>query len=323
MAFFPKLIAGPLVRPQVFLQQLAGPASRPTGARLREAAGLLLLGLFKKIVIADSLAVIGETAFRAAGWPNGGQFAAPLYWQGFYLYAFQIYADFSGYTDLARGSARLLGIELPENFRQPYLSITVTDFWNRWHMSLTQWFREYMYFPLARGLLARLDRRRTTLVQALANLITMGVIGLWHGAAWTFVAWGLWHGLCLTLERWAGYRPAGRWSKLAAGMVTFHSVALGWVLFGARSFGEAQRFIAGLFSLEQLQWVSYFAPPVLVTAALVLGIDLAISRQVGERNLWPAWRPVLVTAAVMLLIGLHLLGWARGAETRPFIYGQF
>jgi hypothetical protein len=122
---------------------------------------LLLLGLFKKLVIADSLTSQAAVAFRASALPEAGdQFLTPLYIQGFYLYAVQIYADFSGYTDIARASAGLLGVKLPENFQQPYLSATISDFWNRWHMSLTQWFREYLYFPLTRKMLAFMRPRK-------------------------------------------------------------------------------------------------------------------------------------------------------------------
>ena len=324
LAYFPKLIAGPLVRPQVMLEQLHAAANRPTAARVGEAAGLLLLGFFKKRLVADSLAVMADTAFQAAGWPAGGVFATPLYVQGFYLYAFQIYMDFAGYTDIARGSALLLGVDLPLNFRQPYLAATVTDFWNRWHMSLTAWFREYVYFPLTRGLLGLTGRRYPAVVQVTANLITMAVIGLWHGGALTFLVWGLWHGLGLTVERWAQYRPTGRWQRLIAGVITFHVVGVGWVFFRAGSMAEARRFITGLFAFEQMQWLGYFAPPVLLVASLILALDLAALGAV--KLVGPPWeraKPVLVVAAIVALVGLGLLDLAQGANSRPFIYGQF
>lgn len=324
LAFFPKLIAGPMVRPQAFLQQLDVPAVRPTTGQLGQAAGLLLLGLFKKRFIADSLAVLADTAFRAADWPGGGAFSTPLYWQGFYLYAFLIYADFSGYTDIARASALLFGMELPENFRQPYLAVTLTDFWNRWHMTLTQWFREYFYFPLTRSLLGLTQRRFAGTVQVAANLVTMTVIGLWHGAAWTFIIWGLWHGAGLTLERWARFRPVGRWRQLAAGLLTFHAVALGWLFFRATSGGAALRFLRGLLAFEQMHWLSYYAPVVLVTAALIFALDLVSGGYLRlPEHWWARWRPTLVLAALVALICLGLLDLARGGESRPFIYGQF
>jgi alginate O-acetyltransferase complex protein AlgI len=324
LAFFPKLIAGPLARPQDFMRQVSAPAPRPGRDEISSALGLLLLGLVKKVLIADSLASLADTAFRAASLTSGAHFPTPLYLQGFYLYAFQIYADFSGYTDLARGSAALLGFGLPENFRQPYFAVTLGDFWNRWHMSLTAWFREYLFFPFSRWLLARGRRQHAERAQVFANLATMALIGLWHGAAWTFVLWGLWHGVLLTVERLARIKPAGRLPRLAAGLVTFHLVAVGWVLFRADSLASAGRFLAGLLSAQQMEWLGYYAPGVLLTAGLVLGIDwLASSRAAPVAGLWPRLRPVAITAGVVVLLVLGLLSYARCGDARPFIYGQF
>ncbi len=184
MAFFPKLIAGPLVRPANFFSQLSQPATRMDRDRVTASLRLLILGLVKKILIADSLASMAMVAFRAASTPSHGElFPSPIYIQGFYLYAFQIYTDFSGYTDIARASAAFLGFNLPENFRQPYLSSTVTMFWNHWHMSLTQWFREYLFFPLSRKFLQVFKRQHALAIQTMTTLITMTLIGFWHGAA--------------------------------------------------------------------------------------------------------------------------------------------
>jgi D-alanyl-lipoteichoic acid acyltransferase DltB (MBOAT superfamily) len=302
LAFFPKLIAGPLIRPAAFFQQISQPAARPSAPRLREALGLLGLGLFKKIVIADSLASLAEVAFSAAATPAGTTFPTPLYWQGFYLYAFHIYADFSGYTDLARASARLLGLDLPDNFQQPYLAPTLGAFWNRWHMSLTQWFREYLFFPLSRTLLNLTQRRFARAIQIAVNLITMTLIGLWHGAAWTFVAWGLWHGLLLSIERWLDIKPTRTWQKLLGALITFHCVGLGWVLFRADSFASAGRFLIGLVNGQQLLWFAHYGPLILVCAD---------------------WRPIFLTAGLMMVLVLWILAAVRGVDAQPFIYGRF
>jgi D-alanyl-lipoteichoic acid acyltransferase DltB (MBOAT superfamily) len=227
-----------------------------------------------------------------------------LYWQGFYLYTFQIYADFSGYTDIARASALLLGFDLPENFQQPYLSSTPAVFWNRWHMTLTQWFREYLFFPVSRWLSLATGRRRPRLVQATANLLTMTLIGLWHGPGWTFVAWGLWHGVLLTLERLSGLKPAGRLQKIAAGLVCFHLVALGWVLFRADTFAAAARFVRGMLAFEQMGWLPNFLPPVLLAGGLIFALDA-------------------LAAGLLAVAGLTLLKLVNGGDARPFIYGQF
>jgi len=160
--------------------------------------------------------------------------------------------------------------------------------------------------------------------QVIANLATMLLIGLWHGAAWTFVLWGLWHGALLTVERLARFKPAGRSQRLAAGLLTFHLVGLGWVLFRADSVASAGRFFAGLFSAQQMQWLGYYAPSVLLTGALVLGIDGLAARRAGAAAaLWVRVRPITVAAGVVVLVVLGLLSYARGGDARPFIYGQF
>ncbi|MFC1878695.1 MBOAT family O-acyltransferase [Chloroflexota bacterium] len=325
MAFFPKLIAGPLIRPQRFLAQLETGRGVFPRQQMAPALQLLLLGLFKKIVIADSLASLADVAFRAADFPGAGlSFPTPLYIQGFYLYAFQIYADFSGYTDIALASAGLLGFELPENFRQPYLAATVTDFWNRWHISLTQWFREYMFFPLSRSMLKATRRAYPRLVQISANLITMAVIGLWHGAAWSFIAWGAWHGILLSFERLLKYKPGPGWRAFLSGLLSFHLVGLGWVLFRSSSLAAAQRFLGGLFAFQQMDGLWSYLPPILLAAGLVFGIDLLASARLPLlAGRLKNWRATLSIAALVLLVGLSLLGLARGADARPFIYAQF
>ena len=329
LAFFPKLIAGPLVKPASFLAQTGAPPACPTGQALRAALGLLLLGLVKKIVIADNLASMAEAALRAANLAavsgfSGAQFPTPLFIQGFYLYAFYIYADFSGYTDIARASAALFGFQLPENFRQPYLSGTVNDFWNRWHMSLTQWFREYLFFPLSRLLLQRAGRRYPFLLQSAATLTTMLLIGLWHGAAWMFIAWGLWHGLLLALENVLKFKPARRWQSLLGGLVTFHLVGVGWVLFASASFAAAWEFLRGLFAMQQMAWLPYYLPSILAAALAVLAVDLAASDKLrlSERIPQPI-RQAIIVAGITLVLSLIVLNLAHSQAPKPFVYGNF
>lgn len=325
MAFFPKLVAGPLVRPDNFLSQLIQPATRPDRNVIRGALGLLLLGLFKKIVIADSLASLSEVAFRAAGRDAGAAlFPSALFWSGFYLYSFLIYADFSGYTDMARSSAILLGFNLPENFRQPYLAENITVFWNRWHMSLTQWFREYLFFPLSRGLLIRTGRRYARLIQIIVTLITMTLIGIWHGIAWTFLAWGVWHGVLLVVNQQQNWKLEKRWQKLGMGIITFHLVGMGWVFFGSSSLEAAGRFFHGMLNFSGPAGWEIFLPPVILCAILVFSIDLVQGGFVRIPSRFdPAVKPVLVVASVVLLICLAAIYQAKGGDARPFIYGQF
>ena len=324
LTFFPKLLAGPLVRTSDLRSQLV----RSNGALSRRglglAAGLLLTGLFKKIVIADGLGSLADAAYRAAQIPGAAEsFPTPLFWQGFYLYAIQIYADFSGYTDLARGSAALLGFDLPLNFRRPYFAVGLGDFWNRWHMSLTQWFREHLFNPLTRVTLQR-GRLPRSLAQVVVTLLTMVAIGLWHGASWMFVAWGLWHGVLLSVERLSRFSPRTWRGRLALSLVTFHVVGLGWILFRSPSLEAAGQFALGLFAFRQLHWAWFYLAPVLWAGALVVGLDAAetIARRMTPGALaW--WKPIAAIAGALVVAVLMLLSWARGSQALPFIYGQF
>jgi alginate O-acetyltransferase complex protein AlgI len=323
LAYFPKLVAGPFVRPAEFFRRLKDPPRRLPPAEARSAAGLLLSGLFKKVVIADGIAALADVAFRAAAAPNASGFPSPLYLAGFYLYAVQIYADFSGYTDLARGSSALLGIPLPENFNRPYFSVSISDFWNRWHMTLTAWFREYLFFPLSRWWLNASGRRFPRLIQSGATLITMALVGLWHGAAWTFVLWGLWHGALLAVDQQWKWNPTGRLGKILSGLLTFHLVGLGWIVFRSPTPAAAGRFLAGMFSFAQLGWAVHYLPPALLALALVLGLD-------ALRTLAPRFprgaqflRPAAVAAAATVVGGLWLLQGISQTGAAPFIYGAF
>jgi len=320
LAFFPKLIAGPLVNPKQFLDELHHLPDRLSGTDQSAALRLLLSGLVKKVLIADSLASLAEVAFRAAGQPGNPSFPTLLFIQGFYLYAIEIYADFSGYTDLARGSALLLGFHLPENFRQPYLSTTVADFWNRWHMSLTAWFREYFFFPLSRALLIRTRQRWSRQIQVSVNMLTMILIGFWHGANWTFVAWGAWHGLLISFQRLTGWKPQKGWQTILSTLITFHLVGIGWVLFHSSDFAGVVRFFAGMTSLKNLYWIPDFWPPLLLAGGMMTGLDL-IER--GSLSLPKRIQQVGIITAVVVLTGLTVLALVRGSDVHPFIYGNF
>jgi alginate O-acetyltransferase complex protein AlgI len=218
LLFFPHLIAGPIIRPGSFFPQIRN-AHRLSWSRVEIGARLFLLGLFKKAVIADQLAQVVDPVFAA---PDA--FASGTLWIAALCYSVQIYCDFSGYSDMAIGSAWALGLKLPTNFRMPYFSANPAEFWRRWHISLSSWLRDYLYIPLGGNRKGRFATYRNL-------MITMLLGGLWHGAAWTFVAWGAWHGLLLALHRaipwpaWTGARALHP-VKVA---ITFLLVTLGWV----------------------------------------------------------------------------------------------
>lgn len=228
VSFFPQLVAGPIERASSLLPGLRR-AVRFSYEGVRSGAWLMAVGFIKKVVIADRLAPIVDKVYGDPGTAGGYHLLIATY-----LFAAQIYCDFSGYSDIAVGCARTLGVDLMTNFRRPYAAASIREFWSRWHISLSTWFRDYLYVPLGgnRGSSARTS----------ANIFTVFLLsGLWHGANWTFVAWGALHGLYLLIERAVALteRPAAGWRCRARVFATFHAVCLGWIFFRADSLSAA------------------------------------------------------------------------------------
>jgi D-alanyl-lipoteichoic acid acyltransferase DltB (MBOAT superfamily) len=309
LSFFPHLVAGPIVRASDLLPQFARPA-----VLTKEAAahGLLLIawGLFKKTVIAAGLAtLLVDPVFF-----DPGAHTAPDLLFAAYGYAVQIYCDFSAYSDMAIGLAALLGYQFPRNFDQPYRSPSLQEFWRRWHISLSSWLRDYLYIPLggSRGGLAR------TCVNV---MITMLLGGLWHGAAWTFVAWGALHGAALCVERvWRTIRPAAKPMPAWAGvLITFHVVVLSWILFRSESFGAALAYLKGFG-----RWGGLEATTPLAIVLIALGLMLhALPPRAIEGT--ARWIKRLPSPAAGIAVGLAILlvEAMRDPGVAPFIYYQF
>jgi alginate O-acetyltransferase complex protein AlgI len=308
VSFFPQLVAGPIVRAADFLPQLHRP---PVVTREAFQSGLLLVfrGVFKKVVIADLLAVLAVDA--VFGDPS--RFSSLELLLALYGYAFQIYNDFSGYSDVAIGAARMLGYEFPKNFDRPYLARNVRDFWSRWHISLSTWLRDYLYIPLGGN---RGPRWMTT-----RNLmLTMLLGGLWHGAAWTFVLWGAWHGLLLVFSRGAGRlpvvaSPARVWGQR---LVTFHLVLVGWLLFRAQDLATLTAYARGLLALD----VGLRLSPL-----YVLVLALAAFAHFSPRESLDRWGarflrlPEPLQGAAYAALLLAFCGLSAGGPS--FIYFQF
>lgn len=254
VVFFPALAAGPIDRAERFTQDLRNDFS-PTHDEVLLAGQRIFLGLFKKFVIADTLAIIAlndalATQVRTMGWM----------WIIVYAYAFQIYFDFSGYTDIAIGIARLVGVKLPENFAAPYIKPNLTQFWNSWHMSLTQWFRSYFFHPFNRWMRGVKSLPAWVMI-LFGQVTTMLLIGLWHGITPNFILWGLWHGMGLFLQnRWSEfirtrYPHSGQDNRLrpvlsiGGVLLTFHFVALGWVFFALSDPSLSWQVFLKLFNL--------------------------------------------------------------------------
>jgi alginate O-acetyltransferase complex protein AlgI len=266
--FFPAVTAGPIDRSQHFQQELdktSRGVSDSTAARnlptpnwplVIPASERILWGIFKKFVLADSLALV------ALNPQNAMQVRTTLWtWVLLYAYALRLYFDFSGYTDIALGLAGLMGIKLPENFDRPYLKENLTSFWNSWHITLAQWFRAYFFFPLTRALRSRPQKLPVWAIVFSGQMATMVLIGLWHGVSWNFVAWGAWHGAGLFLHnRWSDWmrphmaslegRPRLRaFFGLGGSLLTFHYVVLGWVWFALPQISLSLQVFNKLFGL--------------------------------------------------------------------------
>jgi D-alanyl-lipoteichoic acid acyltransferase DltB (MBOAT superfamily) len=247
ITFFPHLIAGPIIHHSEMMPQFAEPKTyRFDWNNLAIGLGMFAMGLFKKVVIADALSGHVATVFDAAA--NGPVHTVDA-WAGVLSYTFQIYFDFSGYSDMAIALARMFGIILPLNFNSPYKAVNVIEFWRRWHMTLSRFLRDYLYIPLGGNRHGK-ARRYTNL------LLTMAIGGLWHGAAWTFVVWGVFHGVCLGINHmWQEFWSAeGRKWPLPAGatrwagrLLTFVLVVIGWVFFRATTMHAANGLIASMF----------------------------------------------------------------------------
>ncbi len=313
IGFFPKLVAGPIERPAVLIPQIQQPR-HVTLEGFTRGLFLILLGLFKKIVVADGLAPTVASVFNTSSTPD-----APDIVLAVYAFALQIYCDFSGYTDIARGVSKLFGIELSQNFRFPYFSSNPSEFWRRWHISLSSWLRDYLYIPLGGN---RFGEARTRV-----NLmITMLLGGLWHGAAWNFVAWGGYQGALLVGHRMKPRMlPRAVPQRLVVVVSTFlffQLVCYGWLLFRAHSFAQIASFSA------QLLHGSYRVAPTLAKPSLATLVGSAIlivydflAYRSGRATFYRSW-PVPVRSAlyaVMLFVLVMGLANARSA----FIYFQF
>jgi alginate O-acetyltransferase complex protein AlgI len=236
VAYFPHLVAGPILRATALLPQIAGPR-RVTGGQVRDGLWLIAWGFFQKIFVADNLAPIASRVFDPDAQLTGINVLL-----GTYAFAFQIYGDFAGYSNIARGTSKLMGIELIENFRFPYLVLTPQAFWRHWHISLSTWLRDYLYKPLGGN--------RGTAWQTRRNLlITMLLGGLWHGAAWTFILWGLYQALLLILYRpfESTFTAMSRAQRFLGWIVMFHLTCYGWLIFRALSLEKLREMTRGLF----------------------------------------------------------------------------
>jgi alginate O-acetyltransferase complex protein AlgI len=323
VCFFPHLVAGPIMRAHTLLPQVVNRRADPRGtSQMREGLALILIGLCKKLVIADNMAAIANAVFFRFSDGGGHGVSGPEALVGVYAFAFQIYGDFSGYSAIARGISKWLGFELVENFHLPYLAVSPSDFWRRWHISLSSWLRDYLYIPLG-------GNRGGTFRQYRNLMLTMLLGGLWHGASFTFIAWGAFHGAILCAYRALGVsdelqRKGARgwliWTARTALM--FNLTCLGWLFFRADNFGAAWQMLTRIFTNFHFSRAA-LAPPV---AEMVLLALIPLSLEVlldGERNLKRLWSASRVFQAATYACALAMLLFLRAGQVHEFIYFQF
>jgi alginate O-acetyltransferase complex protein AlgI len=302
VAFFPQLVAGPIVRARNFFDDLFH-WHPPTHEEFQRGATLAVFGLAKKLICADRFALVSDQYFNA---PAAGFLPALT---GTVAFALQIFFDFSGYTDIAIGTALLFGFHFPENFRRPYLASSVTDFWRRWHISLSSWLRDFLYIPLG-------GNRHGALLTYRNLLLTMTLGGLWHGASWNFVIWGGYHGALLSIERLIfGKREQPAFLRLPMTILTFAMVSIGWIFFRAKTLPSA------IFVIHQLlqphvPGQTLFTPWHWYLAAFTLVLALIKEHSNMQIRGW-----MRVPAIVIMLLAIEILGVTD--RHLPFVYFQF
>jgi len=308
VTFFPQLVAGPIVRHDEFIPQLAqDPARDGVQERIGRGSVLFGLGLAKKVFIADNLAPFADTAFALAASPEAPPGLGTA-WSGALAFAFQLFFDFAAYSEMAIGLALIMGIVLPLNFDIPYRARNLQEFWRRWHMTLSRFLRDYVYIPLGGS---RRGSRRTVL----AVLVTMGLCGAWHGAGWNFILWGLAHGVgLLACRAWAGWNR--HMPFVAAWAITMLFVLCGWVLFRAPTLADAGVMFAGLTGFGGLDRGAGWT---LLAFAAVVSVVPQLSARWLLTNLQPSLFVAFLTALALLSAAIAI--GESGPE--PFIYFQF
>ncbi len=314
VSFFPQLVAGPIERATNLLPQFERKRSFDYSEAV-DGMRRILWGLFKKVVVADNCATYVDRVWENFPNESGSTLALAAI-----LFAFQIYGDFSGYSDIAIGTARLFGIRLKDNFITPYFSRNVAEFWKRWHISLNTWFVDYVYIPLGGSREGRWKTIRNTFVIFLLS-------GLWHGANWTYVTWGLYHALLfvplILLGRTKAYTGTATWKQIPQILLTFALATLGWIIFRAPSISEAWLFIAGIcsntfFTMPNILSPTIFIPKVIALCALIF---VEWKNRDKEHSLaipgYPHWLQWVIYFSLAIIIYLF------GAKAATFIYFQF
>ncbi len=317
ITFFPQLVAGPIVRAKSFLPQLKQEIVLNRN-EIEKGFFLIMMGLFKKSILADYLSQYNDLVFA-----NPGAYSGVETLMAIYGYAIQIYCDFSGYTDMAIGMGKMMGFDLGINFNKPYQSTSLTDFWRRWHISLSSWLRDYLYIPLG-------GNRKGKVRTYINLLLTMLIGGLWHGANWKFVFWGGMHGVGLIVDKlWQkltkGKLKGYRLARIAGWFITLHFVIFLWIFFRADSFAVAWEMIGQVFSSFDLAYFPVFVETrklFVLLLVLAVAIHAIPSEKFGEVERAYIRTPFLVKAIAFIILVQCILQ-IKSSDVQPFIYFQF
>ena len=314
IALFPHLIAGPVFRYKDLADQFEH--REHTVEKFGEGSLRFMQGFIKKVFIADTIAPLVTSAFGLTHPTTADA------WFGAIAYTAQLYFDFSGYSDMAIGLGLMMGFRFVENFNQPYVSQSITEFWRRWHMSLSSWLRDYLYISLG-------GNRHGTLKTYRNLFLTMLLGGLWHGANWTFALWGAWHGLVLSIERAFGVKPDPLRFRPLRWLLTFLVIVLGWVMFRSENVGAALNMYAAMFRFDGAGLSDVYASAITSIEVATLALAIAVAAIAGATSLRPAPRPPLFAhghvAAQLVIWPLFVLAILKlSAESySPFLYFQF
>ncbi len=314
---FPQLIAGPIVRYNEIADELLDRKKEINADNRFLGLFRFVIGLGKKVLIANVLGVEADQVFNA---DDAEKVNAGTIWYGAICYTFQIYFDFSGYSDMAIGLGRMMGFKFPENFNNPYVSRSITEFWRRWHITLSNWMRDYLYIPLGGN--------RVKGVRLYVNLWTVFIFsGLWHGASWTFVWWGIYHGFFLVLERLFLRKFYDRLPPIFCTLLTFFIVLLGWVLFRSETLDQALFFVGKMFTgfdggprLDVEFWLVITLAFLFSFMAIIPRVEVWQHRFLFER---PATLRTLIMIVIILIILPLCIGAISGSGFNPFIYFRF
>ena len=314
VSLFPQLIAGPIVRYETVEEEIDH--RKETKEDVISGTKRFIIGLSKKVIIANQMALLADLIFNK----HNGAYGTTIIWLGTFAYTLQIYFDFSGYSDMAIGLGKIFGFHFLENFDYPYISKSVTEFWRRWHISLSTWFRDYVYIPLGGN--------RVSKFKWIRNIILVWLLtGLWHGAAWNFIIWGIYYGLLLLFEKLFFDRILKKLPTIINWLYTFIIVMIGWMIFRSNSLNELLLFIKTMFIYKQTDWItiladnlSTFNASIFVLPAFILSFPIfkKVKEKYSDKTIY-----VILTNILLLILFLMCIVYLTSSSYNPFIYFRF